>query len=119
MDKLIKGSLFICCVLWSFTLQAQDAATVSGEVIDITCYLTKGGQGAEHAGCAKACLSAGKPMGLLSDDGTLFLLGAGEDGAAYDALKELAGEMAEVTGAQSERSGMKMVVVAESKKAGS
>jgi len=119
MNKLIKGSIFICCILWSFTTYAQDAATVSGEVIDLSCYLSSGAQGADHADCAKACLKGGKPMGLLSGDGTLYLLSPAKDGAPYDALKALGGEMAEVSGKQSERNGMKMVVVAGAKKTGS
>lgn len=118
MNRFIKASFFIGCFLWSTVASSQDAATVTGEVLDLSCYLTQGAKGPDHAQCAKACVKGGQPMGLLAEDGTVFLLGAGEDKDQFAALKELAGEMAEVTGSKSERGGMKMVVVEKAKKAG-
>ena len=57
-------------------------------------------------------------MGLLTDDGTLVLLAAhSKDKAPYEALKELAGSKASVTGTLAERDGMKVVTVTGSKKA--
>lgn len=119
MNKFIKGTLVVGCFIWSSTAFSQDAATLTGEVLDLSCYLTQGAKGPDHAQCAKACVKGGQPMGLLTEDGTVFLLGAGEDKDQFNALKELAGEMAEVSGAKSERGGMKMVVVEKAKKAGS
>ena len=57
-------------------------------------------------------------MGLLTDDGTLVLLAADhKDGAPFEKLKDLAGEMAEVTGKLAEKDGMKIVTVTGSKAA--
>lgn len=91
----------------------------TGEVVDLACYVAKGAKGADHAGCAKSCVKGGQPMGLVTDDGTLVLLAADHaDGAPYEALKDLAGEQAKVTGDLAERDGMKVVTVKGSEKAG-
>ena len=91
----------------------------TGEVVDLACYVGQGAKGADHAGCAKACVKGGQPMGLLTDDGTLVLLAADhKNGEPYEALKDLAGEQAEVTGDLAEKDGMKGVTVKGSKAAG-
>lgn len=97
-----------------------DSGSWTGEVIDLACYVANGdgGKGADHAKCAKGCVKGGQPMGLLTDDGTLVVLAADhKNGEPYEALKDLAGEKAMVTGSLSERAGMKVVTVTESKKA--
>ncbi len=110
MKTLLQSTLLLVGLLfWSATSFAQ--STVSGEVTDIKCYLASGAKGADHAKCAKACVKSGQPMGLLTDDGTLYILGIGKDKAQYESLKELAGEKAEVTGKASNKDGMNMLVV--------
>ncbi len=90
----------------------------TGEVVDLACYVANGAKGSDHAGCAKSCVKNGQPMGLLTDDGTLVLLAADhKDGQPYDALKDLAGEKAEVSGTLAEKDGMKVVTVTGSKAA--
>lgn len=90
----------------------------TGEVVDLACYVGNGAKGADHAGCAKSCVKNGQPMGLLTDDGTLVLLAADhKDGAAYEGLKDLAGEKAQVMGSLAEKDGMKIVTVTGSKAA--
>ncbi len=90
----------------------------TGEIMDLACYIAKDAKGAEHAGCAKACVKNGQPMGLLTDDGTLLLLAADhKDGAPYEALKDMAGEKAVVMGTMAEKDGMKFVSVTGSKAA--
>lgn len=97
---------------------SQDEGTWTGEIVDLACYVPKGAKGPDHAGCAKACVKNGQPMGLLTDNGTLVLLAADhKDGSAFEAAKELAGEIAEVTGQLAEKDGMKVVTVLGVKKA--
>lgn len=91
----------------------------SGEVLDLACYVAQGATGEDHAGCAKSCVKGGQPMGLKADDGTVVLLAANhKDGAPYEALKDWAGQMVEVTGELTERDGVKVVTVTGSKAAG-
>ena len=97
---------------------AGEEESWTGEVVDLACYVAQGAKGTDHAGCAKACVKNGQPMGLLTDDGTLVLLAADhKDGQPYEALKELAGSKAHVTGTLAEKDGMKVVTVTGSKAA--
>jgi hypothetical protein len=78
---------------------ALDQWTGTGEVVDMHCYKKNQAKGEGHAGCAKKCLGgADGKMGLLQADGTIVELVAGEDKAAYQALVDLAGKQAKVTG---------------------
>lgn len=122
MKKLISLCFAaLLCAGLVFTAGADGTeGTWTGEVVDMACYLSHpdGGHGPEHAGCAKKCAKGGQPMGLLIDDGTLVLLSADHaDGEPFEALKDLAGEKAEVSGVLSEKNGMKMVTVKGAKKA--
>ena len=114
-------SFFVVALLALTSLTAfggGDEETWTGEIVDLACYVGQGAKGSDHSGCAKACVKNGQPMGLLTDEGTLVLLTANhKDGAPYDALKELAGEKAEVTGTLAEKDGMKIVTVNGSKAA--
>ena len=113
--------IFIVSILFlaSQPLLAQDnKGTWAGEVVDMGCYIEKGLKGSGHAACAKSCIKKGMPMGVLTKDGTLLLLTfQHNDEAPYEALKDLAGENAEVSGTLSEKDGIKMIVVFGSKAA--
>jgi hypothetical protein len=105
---------------FGFTVGADHhEGTWTGEVLDLACYVALGAHGADHSGCAKSCVKGGQPMGLLTGDGTVVLLAADhKNGEPYEALKDLAGAKAEVTGTLSERDGMKVVTVTAAKAAG-
>ena len=120
-----KMSLLTLAALLGLTLTlsvtAGEKGKWTGEVVDLACYVAhgEGGHGATHASCAKRCVKSGQPMGLLTDDGTLVLLAADHSSAsAFESLKDLAGEKAEVTGSLAEKDGMKIVTVTGSKAAG-
>ena len=113
--------IFIVSILFiaSQPLLAQgNKGTWAGEVVDMGCYIEKGLKGSGHAACAKSCIKKGMPMGMLTKDGTLLLLTPNHNNEApYEALKDLAGENAEVSGTLSEKDGIKMIVVFSSKAA--
>jgi hypothetical protein len=54
---------------------ASKETTVSGEVVDVSCYLAEGekGRGSDHKGCAEACAKAGGPLGILTKSGKLYV----------------------------------------------
>jgi hypothetical protein len=116
MNLLLKGILLVGLICWSSSSFAQ--STVTGEVTDVKCYLASGAIGADHAKCATACIKSGQPMGLLTSDGKLYILGIGKDKAQYESLKEMAGKQAEVTGKASEKGGTNMLVVESARKSG-
>lgn len=87
--------------------------SVEGEIIDMACYVAHESKGPDHAGCAKRCVKAGQPMGLLADDGTVYVLYAShKDGSAFEAAKEHAGTKVQISGKLSTMSGIKGIEVA-------
>lgn len=90
--------------------------TMSGEILDMGCYMDHGAMGEKHAQCAAMCAAGGSPIGLLTDKGVIYLMTAPhENKDGYNKAKELAGKKVEVTGMVHERSGMKSIEVASVK----
>ena len=109
----------LAVLAFSIAPAGAEVTTVTGEVLDLACYVSQGAKGPDHSACAKACVKNGQPMGLLTDDGTLVLLAADhKNGDPYEALKDLAGSKAQVTGDLAERDGMKVVTVSGAQAAG-
>jgi hypothetical protein len=88
------------------------ASTITGEVVDTGCYLDSAERGAKHVSCATKCIAQGMPMGLLTSDGTVYLLTLNHDNPdPYNKLKSLAGKTVSVTGPVMTRGGMKGIDV--------
>ena len=94
---------------------AGKAVTWKGEVLDAGCYLGHGAMGAKHKECALKCASNGMPI-MLMVDGKAYLLTPNHDNAdPYEALKKMAGSVAEVTGTLSTRGGVSGIDVTGAK----
>ena len=95
----------------AFTLAAEQAAgetkTITGEVVDLMCYLDHGAKGEKHKGCAEKCIKGGGPVGLLSGD-QLYLV-IGEHKPMNEELASKAAETVTLKGKVVERNGMKMI----------
>ncbi len=85
--------------------------TVTGEVVDLMCYIDHGASGDKHAACAGKCIKNGGPVGLASE-GKAYLI-VGEHKAINDVLAEYAGKTITVKGKVAERDGMAMIENAE------
>ena len=48
--------------------------TVVGEIVDFSCYLQLGKHGEKHRSCGQKCVQNGQPIGLLTQNGTLYML---------------------------------------------
>lgn len=84
--------------------------TITGEVVDMGCYLGHAARGEKHVSCATKCLNQGMPMGLLTSNGTLYLVTLDHDNAdPYNGLKDMAGKNVSVTGEFLTRSGVKAI----------
>ena len=84
--------------------------TVTGEVVDMGCWLGHAARGEKHISCATKCLNQGMPMGLLTSNGTLYLVTLDHDNPdPYNNLKTMAGKNATVTGGLLTRSGVKAI----------
>ena len=84
--------------------------TITGEVVDMGCYLGHAARGEKHVSCATKCLNQGMPMGLLTSNGTLYLVTLDHDNAyPFNGLKDMAGKNVTVTGELLTRSGTKAI----------
>ena len=112
---------------WSATTNAAAVAgkpnpgksvTVTGEIIDLSCYLQLGKHGEKHVACGKKCLTNGQPIGLLSKDGSVYMLMEEEHdprrdgmGVFRQAAIDHAGHIMEVTGTASSVNGFNALYV--------
>lgn len=55
-------------------LAEAKALTLTGEVVDVSCYTQLGKRGEGHKACGAMCVASGSPAGLLTADGTLYIL---------------------------------------------
>lgn len=108
----------VCMFFLAAGVHAQEgSATVTGEVLDMACYMKSGARGEGHKECAATCIKGGSPMGILTSDNKVYLLLENHDkAAAYTEAKKYAGETVTVTGIISERNGMNAIVANEVKR---
>jgi len=92
--------------------------SITGEVLDMSCFMASGAKGQGHKGCAEKCINSGNPIGLLGTDGKVYLLVEDHKNAdPYQSLKTLAAENVSVTGKYFVRNGMPSIVIGKVKKA--
>ena len=70
-------------------LASGKAMTVTGEVVDISCYLQLGKRGEAHVPCGSKCIEHGQPIGLLDKDEKLYMLFAEEHHPRRDGQVDL------------------------------
>jgi hypothetical protein len=115
--KTFSALLTLCFAALSIPSFAQkESKTVTGELLDMDCYMASGAHGDGHKSCADMCIKGGGPMGVLTSDGKVYLLLADDSKKdAYDEAKNHAGEQVTVSGVISEKDGIKGLTVAEVK----
>jgi hypothetical protein len=85
-----------------------EEVTVTGEVIDMVCYIDEGASGPQHADCAKKCIKMGLPVGIKASDGKTYLL-IGEHKPMNEQLAPLAAKEITVKGKAVSRDGFNMI----------
>jgi len=95
-----------------------EVVTVTGEIIDYSCYLQVGKHGEKHKDCGVKCLRNGQPIGLLAEDGTIYLLMEEEHDPRRDSMTDFRGaaienfaDVVEVTGTRSAVDGQRAIYV--------
>lgn len=95
-----------------------EPVSVVGEIVDLSCYLQVGKHGDKHRDCGQKCVANGQPVGLLTSDGSLYMLIDEEHNARRDGLTEFRKQAIEhmahivtVNGSLSEVQGMKAIYV--------
>jgi len=89
--------------------EAAKPVTMTGEVLDMYCYMDHHAMGMDHAKCAMACAKKGLPLGFLSTDGTLYLITGKDHEPANAMLAEYCGKQSTITGVVQENNGMKAI----------
>ena len=87
--------------------------TLTGEVVDVFCYLSHGakeGLGKGHASCAKHCIQNGLPVAIKVGD-QLYLAAMSSHDPANTALADLAGEQVTVHGQVMELDGQHLISI--------
>lgn len=83
---------------------------VTGEVVDLACYLGEGLKGPGHRECAQKCITSGLPVGILSGDQVYLAVGS-EHGPANKALASLAAKTVTAEGTVTERNGVHLLAI--------
>ena len=93
------------------SLDASASKEVTGEVVDMMCYVDHNATGDKHSSCAAKCIKGGGPVGIL-DNGKAYLV-VGEHQPMNAELAEFAGKTIIVKGKVAERGGIAMIENAE------
>ncbi len=97
--------------------QPAAAVTLTGEVLDLSCYMGHGAKGAEHQSCANKCLLEGSAPGLLTDDGAVYLLVKDHNQEkAFESVPGLAAARVTVTGKKTVKGGLQALLVEKIRK---
>jgi hypothetical protein len=99
----------------SLTVAAQpkgDRITVTGEVVDMWCYLEGGDRGPAKKACATTCAKAGNPIGILDAKGSLYVAaGLKDHQPAHTLLIDKMSTDVTVTGTLVRKGGVQMIYV--------
>ena len=91
---------------------AAESVTITGRVVDTSCFLALGRSGTEHKQCATACARAGVPLAILSTDGTLYIpVSAKPADAQNPRLAPFAEGPVKVTGTHRLRAGLHTIEI--------
>lgn len=114
------AALMLMAVLGASTAQAgaMKRVQVTGEVIDSWCYLSDimYALGTAHHQCALWCAAGGIPVGILGEDGRVYVvlkLGGDSDSVANTAVMEIQTHKVTVDANLIERDGINYLLVDE------
>ena len=94
--------------------KAADASAtkeVTGEIVDMMCYIDHNAMGEKHASCGEKCIKGGAPVGIVSDGKAIIVVGAHKP--MNDELAPLAGKTVTLKGKMVSNGGVSMLENAE------
>ena len=116
---LISASVTALLMKWSehqHSVAGAQEIVVTGEVLDMTCYIANNLSGPDHAKCARDCIRSGLPAGIKAQDGKVYLL-TGKAGHSINAeVADYAAKTVTIKGRQSVRDGFAQLQVEEIRK---
>jgi hypothetical protein len=117
---LISATVTALLMKWSErhdrSVAGAQEILVTGEVLDMTCYIASNLSGPEHAECAKVCIRRGLPAGIKTKNGKVYLL-TGKPGDSINAeLADYAAQIVTIKGKETVRDGFAQLQVEEIRK---
>lgn len=104
--------------LFTLPLSAQTPAatpagdeTMTGTVVDVSCYSTMGASGPSHKACAQTCAHAGSPLGIMVNGVIYMPVSPKPDNPQNGRLVEFAEGKVKVTGTVKEVGGLHTIVI--------
>jgi hypothetical protein len=89
-----------------------ETVTVTGEAVDMWCYLEAGDRGAAKKACATACAKAGNPIAIVDAGGNLYVAaGLKSHRPAHALLLDKMNEQVTVSGTLVEKNDLKMLYI--------
>ncbi len=118
MRRFIGSTILVLTIGFGFALanetpdELSGARTLTGEVVDVLCYLQQGEQalGEKHAACANRCIQKGLPVAVKVGD-QLYLATMASHESANMSLANLAGQQVTVHGNVTERDGQALIAI--------
>ena len=117
---LVVGLIMGPVAAWA--MEDHAAATgeqsLTGEVVDVVCYLSHGKEalGKGHADCAKKCIGSGLPVAIKVGD-QLYLAAMANHDPANKTLAKFAGQQVTVHGDVLEKDGQRLIAITKVEKA--
>jgi hypothetical protein len=90
---------------------SEETKEITGEIVDMMCYVDHNAMGEKHAKCAEKCIKGGGPVGILSE-GKAYLV-VGDHKPMNDDLAPLAGKTVTLRGKMASNGGVSMLENAE------
>src|SRR4051812_28099916 len=92
-------------------LDASASKEVTGEIVDLMCYIDHSAMGEKHAGCGSKCIKGGGPVGIVENGKACLVVG--EHMPINDTLGDSCGKAVTLKGRVAERGGMVLLENAE------
>jgi hypothetical protein len=123
--KMAVGTVFVVALTFSPFALAHDPAehgkeklsagaekTVTGEIVDMMCYVDHNAVGDEHGkSCGAKCIKNGGPVGIVENDKAYLVVG--EHKPMNDQLAEYCGKTITLKGKLADRGGIALLENAE------
>jgi hypothetical protein len=87
-------------------LASGKPVTVTGEVVDVSCYMQLGKRGEAHVDCGRKCIANGQPIGIVDGENNLYIVMAEEHHSRRDGQADIRNVFAQNLAKQVTVSGM-------------
>ena len=117
---VISASVTALLMNWSerrnHSVAGAQEILVTGEVLDMTCYIAYNLSGPDHAKCARDCIRSGLPVGIKAQDGKVYLLTGGAGQSVNAELADYAAKVVTIRGKETARDGFAQLQVKQIRK---